>query len=339
MGIYEKLVKNLPSAEGRIFAITGTTSGTGFVAAKTIAAQGGTVLCLNRPSERATSALNDLKVKVPNGKFIPIACDLMDFNSVRNAAEEISGKYSSLYALGNNAGIMLGNDEATKDGYDKQMQTNHLSHFLLTLMLLPLLKAGAAEYGQARVVTMSSGTRHGHSTGKIGAFKGGKGGLEERYLGKNSGNLGGNDVKVGANITGPQFDRYAQSKLANSIFMHALHKKLQSSGNANILSIGCQPGVSNTGLMNDWMKNPIAKTFFNMAAKMMFQKPKDGAASLILGLMGKDENVKSDTMYGPKNQEKGPAVPNDAEDYEIDPIKMDMLWKKSEEAVGETFEG
>lgn len=263
----------------------------------------------------------------------------MDFNSVRTAAEEISGKYSSLYALGNNAGIMLGKDEATKDGYDKQIQTNHLSHFLLTLKLLPLLKAGAAEHGQARVVTMSSGTRHGHSTGKVGAFKDGKGGLEERYLGKNSGNLGGDDVKLGSVITGPQFDRYVQSKLANSIFMHALHQKLQSSGNANILSIGTQPGISNTGLMADWMKNPIAKAFMNMASKIMFQKPEDGAASLILGLMGKDENVKSDTMYGPQNQEKGPVVLNDAEDYEIDPIKMNMLWKKSEEAVGVTFEG
>jgi len=334
MGLYENLVKDLPDVKGKVFAITGTTSGTGFIAAKTIAAHGGTVLCLNRPSTRAEAALADLKAQVPDGVFVPIGCDLQDFSSVRSAAEEISSKYPALYAFGENAGIMLGEDVVTKDGYDIQMQTNHLSHFLLTIKLLPLLKAGAAEHGQARVVIMSSGTRHGDSTGKVGKKDHH---LEERYLGK-GGDLGGNGVAMGAKITGPQFDRYCQSKLANSLFMHALHQKLQESGNANILSIGTQPGVSNTGLMNDWMKNPIAKFGMNVLAKFMFSKPKDGATSLILGLMGKDENVKSDTIYGPKNQEKGPAVPNDAEDYEIDPAKMDMLWKKSEEAVGETFE-
>jgi len=336
-------VKDLPDVTGKVFAITGTTSGTGFIAAKTIAEHGGTILCLNRPSERAKAALEDLKLKVPKKKdeeqFIAIDCDLMDFASVREAADEITKKYPALYALGNNAGIMLGKDEATKDGYDKQMQTNHLSHFLLTAKLLPLLKKGAAEYGDARVVTMSSGTRHGDSTHKVGAFADGKGGLEEKYFGKNSGNLGGDDVKIGGGvITGPQIDRYAQSKLANSVFMHALHDKLQSSGDTNVLSIGTQPGVSNTGLFDDWMSNRIMKVMFNFMTKFMMQKPEDGAAALIMGLTGKKESVKSGTMYGPKNQEKGPAVPNDAEDYEIDPVKMEMLWKKSEEDVGETFE-
>lgn len=73
-------------------------------------------------------------------------------------------------------------DSATDDGYDCQMQTNHLSHFLLTKLLFPLLERKAGTAGEARVVNHSSmaawypGTR-----------------LGERYLGKNGGNLGGLD--------------------------------------------------------------------------------------------------------------------------------------------------
>ena len=74
-------------------------------------------------------------------------------------------------------------DLATNDGYDCQMQTNHLSHFLLTKLLLPLLEKKAETAGEARVVNHSSGAAWYPSTR-----------LSEDYLGKNSGNLGGRFV-------------------------------------------------------------------------------------------------------------------------------------------------
>ena len=100
-----------------------SSSGTGFVAAKTVAEIGGKVLLLNRKSSCATNSLEVLKAEVPNEKFVLIECDLQDFAPVRAATKEIKSKYTSLYlyCLANNAGIMAKPDEATKNGYDTQM--------------------------------------------------------------------------------------------------------------------------------------------------------------------------------------------------------------------------
>ena len=170
---FAKFKKDLPRVDGKVFAITGTTSGTGFVAARTVADLGGEVLLLNRESSRATDSLARLKEAVPDGKFVPIICDLQDFSSVREAINNIQSKYDKIYCLANNAGIMATDDEATKDGYDTQMQTNHLSHFLLAAELFPLLESEAKENGDARIVNHSSIARLNTPKNK----------LEEKYLG------------------------------------------------------------------------------------------------------------------------------------------------------------
>ena len=177
--------KQLPRVDGKVFVITGTTSGTGIVAARTVAELGGEVLLLNRKSGRVEESLQRLRRAVPDGKFVNVECDLQNFASVRQAVGEIKAKYQKIYCLCNNAGIMAQPDEATVDGYDTQMQTNHLSHFLLTAELFPLLEAEAKDTGDARIVNHSSMGRD-HTQHK---------GLEEKYFGKNGGNLGGNSVE------------------------------------------------------------------------------------------------------------------------------------------------
>ena len=62
------------------------------------------------------------------------------------------GKYDKIYCLANNAGIMDMPDEAMNDGYNTQMQTNHLSHFLITEKLFLLLVNSAKEHGDAQIV-------------------------------------------------------------------------------------------------------------------------------------------------------------------------------------------
>ena len=231
--------KELPRVDGKVFCITGTTSGTGYVAARTAAQLGGEVVLLNRPSERATAALTKLQQEVPNGKFVPVDCDLQNFASVRRAAQDVKSQYTALFAVCWNAGIMATPDRATVDGYDEQMQTNHLSHFLLTAELFPLLEACAKETSESpRIVNHSSGGRHmtPHKT------------LERQYLEKNGGNLGGNDVTGG--FSGAPFVRYCHSKLANAVFTKALHQKLQARRGHKILAICADPGMSATSLGN-----------------------------------------------------------------------------------------
>ena len=174
---------NLPSLQGKVFCITGCTSGTGYVAARTAARKGAHVVMLNRQSGRAEAAEKALKEEVPNAKVTQVACDLQDLASVQAAASNLKSLFGScgVDVLCNNAGVMALADQATKDGYDVQMQTNHLSHFLLTKELFPLLQKAASERGEARVVQHSSGGRKFPTTE-----------LDAKYLGKNGGDLGGN---------------------------------------------------------------------------------------------------------------------------------------------------
>ena len=96
--------------EGKLVAITGTTSGTGFVCAKVMAELGAKVLLLNRPSKRVAESLANLKDDVPDGKFVSIECDLQSFSSVRRAAEAVQAEAQTaggLDVLCNTAGIMM----------------------------------------------------------------------------------------------------------------------------------------------------------------------------------------------------------------------------------------
>lgn len=319
---YNKFKANLPSAAGKVFAITGTTSGTGFVAARTIAELGGEVLLLNRASRRVDAMMESLRQAVPDGKFVPIVCDLQDFNSVREAAETIKSRYDRLYCLANNAGIMATPDKATVDGYDTQMQTNHLSHFLLTAELLPLLEAEAEANGDARIVNHSS----------LGRLHTPNDRLEEKYFGKNGGNLGGDELKM---MGGACFHRYFQTKLANSVFTYGLADKLADK-NSKVRAVCAHPGGSDTNL-GDHMN---LGAFWNVAMKVlgpfMMQTAEDGAMGLLKGMI--DPAAESGVLYGPKNSgASGKAVVNPPKPFETDPESIAMLWRTSEQATGVTL--
>ena len=168
------IAKHTRDMSGRVAAVTGTTSGTGYVCARELARRGATVILLNRPSERSTAAQARLREEVPDGAFETVDCDLQDFASVRQAAADLRGKTDRLDVLCNNAGVMALPDQATGDGYDVQIQTNCISHFLLTAELWPLL----VQSDDGRVVNHTSMARLGPP-------------LEARYFGQNGGDLGG----------------------------------------------------------------------------------------------------------------------------------------------------
>mmetsp|Transcript_5011 Transcript_5011/g.9434 ORF Transcript_5011/g.9434 Transcript_5011/m.9434 type:complete len:328 (-) Transcript_5011:59-1042(-) len=321
--LLDELDAKLPSFDGKVFAITGTTSGTGYEAARTAAKHGGKVLLLNRNSSRSEESLKRLKEAVPSGQFVPIECDLQDFSSVKRAAEQIKNDHNKLYCLGNNAGIMAAPDKATKDGYDTQMQTNHLSHFMLTAALYPLLEAQAQETGDARVVNHSSFGRLMTKNKK----------LESEYLGKNGGNLGGDKLKF---LKGPCFERYFQTKLANSVFTVGLHQKLQAR-NSKVRAIAAHPGGSNTNLSDSLDFGFFINTGLKITMPFLGQSPGDGAVGFVKAMM--DPDAESGALYGPKDGGmKGRAVPNKLEPYETDSEQIEMLWKESEKAISATFD-
>lgn len=328
---YSKFERELPDVSGKVFAITGTTSGTGFVAAETVAKHNGEVILLNRPSTRSVASLEKLKALVPEGKFVAIDCDLQDFGSVRGACEEIKKKYSSLYCLSNNAGIMATPDEITKDGFDKQMQTNHMSHFLLTKELFPLLVASAKDCGDARIVQHSSLARDNCPNDKL---------LEEKYFLRyeTDGMLGGDEPAQ--MMKGPAWERYSQTKLANSVFTQALNDKIAASKDIDsqkVLSLCAHPGISKTNLADHLKLGVVMDKIFDLVSILFLQSAMDGSMGLLKAMMDSTKNVEGGMLYGPKGL-TGYPVPMPPKAHESDTKSKEMLWATSEKAIGATFD-
>lgn len=304
--------RQLPSLSGKRVAITGTTSGTGFVAALTCMKKGAEVFVLNRESSRSKAALQQLQKECPGASVQQIACDLMDFASVREAARLLNTACQGrLDVLCNNAGIMATPDLATKDGYDQQMQTNHLSHFLLTKELLPALRAAAKENGEARIVNHSSEARKGSP-------------LDAEFVRKNGGNL---SKKGGA------FERYHQTKLANILFTYELADQLAGE---NIKAVAATPGIAATNLM---VNNPCMMRMVSCCVCCFAQSAEDGTMGILTGMAGPD--VVSGDLYVPSIRElKGPVQLHQrpkVSKVTQDKDSQKLLWEESEKAVSAEF--
>jgi len=318
---FSEFKENLPSLEDKTIAITGCTSGTGLVIAQTSVDKGAAnVLLLNRPSDRATKAEEDLKKSIPEGSKTnveTIPCDLQDFDSVKEAATIIKSKFEAVDVLCNNAGVMALEDVPTKDGYDIQMQTNHLSHFLLTKELYPLLKKAKDLRGEARVVHHSSGARKHPNTP-----------LEAKYLEKNGGNLGGNGSSM--LFGGARWQRYHQTKLANSVMTLALRDRFGDNG---IKAAVAAPGLAATNLQTTTaQKGGMGSGMWIMRFS---QSAEDGAMPLAAACF--DPSTKNGDFWEPEGagNMKGPAVKVEYDKLSSDESSRKMLWEKSEEACGE----
>ena len=313
----------IPSLAGKTFVITGTTTGTGFVCAKTVAQRGAHVFLLNRPSERADAAAAAIKTTAaPGAQVTSVACDLTSFESVSRAARTIGEEAGGdgVDVLCCNAGVMALADVATADGYDVQMQTNHLSHFLLAKELFPLLEKAAELRGEARIVSHSSGAR-----------KFPTGALDAAYLGKNGGNLGGNGASMF--FAGARWVRYHQTKLANAVFTHALAQKL-TANKSKVMALVAAPGLAATNLqVTTAGAGGMASTWIMAFA----QSAEDGTMPLLHCCVSPE--VKHGELWEPTGLGaiKGPPVRVAMEKMCTDSAACATLWAESEKAVGGTW--
>jgi len=287
---FTDFITKLPRMEGKTVAITGCTSGTGFILAKLCAHLGATVLMVNRPSERADKALRDVSA-IPGSKVALIPCDLNRFVSVREAAKKLQDACpDGLDVLCNNAGVMGLLDEATPDGFDVQMQCNHLSHFLLVADVFPLLEKAAAKRGEARIVNHSSGARLNAK------------GLLPQYLGPNGGNLGG----YGFPGMG-KWHRYCQSKLANLMYTYALHDKIQEAHPGSKVKVLCaHPGPTDSGLQRKTAGDRLLDLYILSSTIKKSHSVEDGTMGIARCCC--EPNLDSLSFYGPPVGITGPAV-------------------------------
>jgi NAD(P)-dependent dehydrogenase (short-subunit alcohol dehydrogenase family) len=319
------LLAGLPSLSGKTVAITGTSSGTGFILAGAVAKLGARVLLLNRASSRAEEALKKLQTAYPETNFVAIACDLQNFESVKAAGAEVNTLCAEkgLAVLVNNAGVMAMPDVRTADGYDVQMQTNHLSHFLLTKEVMVSLKKAAELDGEARMVNHSSGAARGSP-------------IDAAFFEKcEPDTLGGFQADVPGFVDADgkplgQWARYHNSKLANQLFTHAFNDKAKEAG-SKVISIVCQPGLAATNLQATTntaggMEDDFTKKFMANS-----HSAEDGTCGILIATAQKDLEG---NFYGPPGM-TGAAISLPLEDNFHAQEGKDILWSQSVKAVGE----
>lgn len=181
---------------GKVYIITGSNTGLGFETAKHIVSMGGTVILACRSVEKATLAKSSIlqTTKCDVSKVFAIKLDLCGFDSVRKFVKEFRSLGLPLNGLINNAGVMMPERVLTQDGFETVFTANHLSHFLLTNLLLSEL-----EKTSGRVINVTS-TLHKSLT-----------------------SFNFDDVMSVKNYS--LFGTYSQSKLANILFTIELQKR------------------------------------------------------------------------------------------------------------------
>jgi NAD(P)-dependent dehydrogenase (short-subunit alcohol dehydrogenase family) len=211
------LEKTTPNMAGKVCLVTGGNSGIGRETALGLARLGATVAIVSRDRAKGEAALSEIKRQSGNENVDLLVADLSSLDSVRQLAQEFRGKYSKLHVLVNNAGVFLPRRFVTADGFESTFATNHLGHFLLSNLLLDVLKASAP----ARVINVTSD-----------AHKGAQIDFE--------------DLMGEKKFSG--FKAYGQSKLANVLFTYQLAKLLEGTG----VTVNClHPGVVRTGFGKD----------------------------------------------------------------------------------------
>ena len=197
--------------------ITGANSGIGKATAIELAAKGYQIVFIARNPEKAEAVKNEIISSSGNSNVDFIIGDLLSLPEVRKCAEIFKEKYQKLDVLINNAGVCLPERKITGDGFEHMFQINHLSHFLLTNLLLDLLK----KRDEPRIINVSSG---GYKAGKFDPEN-----LQS-------------EKKFGS------FSTYCDTKLLNILFTFELAEKLKGTG---ITVNALHPGVVRTNFAGE----------------------------------------------------------------------------------------
>jgi len=198
--------------------VTGATDGIGKQIAIELARHGAKVLVHGRDKAKGDKVLDEINRDNCNENLILYLADFSSFADIKRMAEEIKREQSELNVLINNAGVFSKERLLTKDSLEMTFAVNHLAPFLLTMLLLDLLKASAP----ARVVNVASGAHRNISAVDFDNLQG-----EKSYDG---------------------FEAYGLSKLGNVLFTNGLSRRLAGSG---VTANSLHPGVINTRMQRE----------------------------------------------------------------------------------------
>ncbi|WP_400072899.1 SDR family oxidoreductase [Zobellia russellii] len=296
----------IENLNGKTFVITGTTSGTGFEAAKILLSKGAKLVMLNRNPQKSADTIATLKQELGNAiEVTAIKMDLSEQASVKKAAQEVLKTVSQIDALICNAAIaQVPKQTLTVDGWESQMGTNYFGNFTLQALLFPLI-----EKSKGRIVTVGSmGYDMGIKTIKFDDLN-----WNKEYTPNNA---------------------YSQSKLAQIMTIYELQDRLAAAGKTEVKAYACHPGSSRTNLINS-SGSFMMKFIFNlMKLSPLTQSAEKGAYPQLM--CATEPNLDQSGFYGPtgRNFWTGPVGAHKLEPHAKDKTVAKRLWELSEKETG-----
>ncbi|XP_025263373.1 retinol dehydrogenase 11 [Camponotus floridanus] len=264
MWTYHKSCASKVRLDNKIAVITGANTGIGKETAIDFYRRGARVILACRNVEKAKQAVEYIKnqpfpsteSEQYNGKLGELAIyslDLCSLKSVIECAKQLLTTESAIHILINNAGVMMCPHYKTEDGFELQLQSNYLGHFLLTLLLLPKIQSSTPG---CRIVNVSS-------------------------LAHIFGNIHFNDINLEKSYS--PLKAYAQSKMANILFTKELARRLKEADISGINVYALHPGVIRTELGRHYNKTivPGATFFFRHIMRPFIKNPTQGAQTTI----------------------------------------------------------
>jgi NAD(P)-dependent dehydrogenase (short-subunit alcohol dehydrogenase family) len=297
---------------GTVTIVTGANSGTGLATVQQLVKQGAHVVAACRRMNAGRQAVASLSGE--RGSVEVMELDLGSLASVRAFAEAFLGKHDRLDALVNNAGVMNTPKGKTADGFETQFGVNHLGHFLLTELLLEVLKKSAP----SRIVCVASAAHAGFS-GKPGELV-----LDDLDFARR-----GYDPALA----------YNQSKLANVIYARHLARRLEGTL-VSVFSV--HPGWVRSNLvkhtMPSWIQNWVMRPFGGLLGLM---GPKEGAQTQLHCLLDDDapkhsgEYFSQNAIFYADKQDKNGGWPMRSPNPLVyDDALADRLFEVSNKLVG-----
>lgn len=298
---------DMPSQAGRIFLVTGGTSGMGYEDAKALAAAGARVVIAARNPERGQASIERIRQEVPDAQVQFESVDLADLASVRALGRRLGAELPRLDGLINNAAIMAPPERGTSaDGLEMQFATNYAGHFVLTAELLPLLRKSDAP----RVVTLSS----------VAIHRGGR--------------IDFDDLQ--STRAYDPYLAYAQSKLACLMFAFELQRRSDANG-WGIRSLAAHPGIAVTELVarGPGLESEQGRQWSAMRAQL--QTAAEGAVPTLYAATAPE--AQGGAYYGPTGEQevRGPVGLATVPAAASDAAAAARLWTTTEEITGTRF--
>ncbi len=259
--------------EYKVVLITGGTSGIGKAAATALAAMGAEVVVAGRNRERGEAAVGEIRRESRSEKVSLMLADLAVQAEVRELADKFKARYDRLDVLVNNAGLIQSRRTETPEGIELTLAVNHLAPFLLTNLLLDLLKSSAP----SRIITVASEARRQAEIDLDDLQS------ERRYR---------------------AFPVYGMTKLANILFTYELAERLRKTG---VVANCVHPGGVNT----DFGNNNRSLGILLFRAIKPFMRTSQRGADTVIYLASSPAAGEMSGKYLMDRKEVSPAQPRD----------------------------